>query len=271
MWTHPCGASVGTFHVNIEEVLEDFDDLASDLVSTSYQLFDSRLKQFLAFLDETEIVSKTLAEKLPYVDFDIWYENAKTTVKGMVGSGHLDWPSSQMESLSMRLSLLRHISEGKEDIPNFCSKFMYSDNNFNVMVQDFAEQIIDPTARDIRKLLERSLLSSASQAVDAIDQGGLLVPHTQQMSEAFENARKTLGDSLANLEGQNDPEEIGLSKEELKIVVGHLRACSEMLKDHMMSKGLLNDTVNQTAPLKDKLGLVAAATNVLSALLKLFT
>lgn len=257
--------------MNTDELLEDYDDLATDLVSSNYQLFPSRLSQFLTFLDETESVSKILAEKLPYVDFDNWYEEAKTTVKGMVGSGHLAWPPSRMESLSMRLSLLRHINAGEEDIPNFCSKFMYSDNNFNVMVQDFADQIVDPTARDIRKLLERSLAKFEAEPIDESTSDSLLVPQTQSMSEVFEQARKTLADLLTNLEGQNNPEEIGLSKEELRVVLGHMRACSEMLKDHMMSKGLLNDTIKQTMPLKDKLGLVAAVTNALSALLKLFT
>ena len=82
----------------------------------------------------------------------------------MVGSGDLVWPTDLKEHLSMRIELLQLIGSGEEDIPNFCVKFLYSENNLNTMVADFNRQISAPTLRDARRLVERSGASSAWEA-----------------------------------------------------------------------------------------------------------
>tara|TARA_R110002072_G_scaffold46082_2_gene127865 strand:- start:6799 stop:7536 length:738 start_codon:yes stop_codon:yes gene_type:complete len=98
---------------------------------------------------------------------------------------------------------------------------------------------------------------------------------TDDLKKTFENARVQLAEVLTDLEGINDPKEIGLSGQELKVVVGHLRACSEMLKDYYVSRGLLNDTVSLLAMQKteksDPLDVLAKLATLLSLLLTLLS
>lgn len=145
----------------LEKVIEDYDDLVGNLLSSNHSTFESRLKQFFAFVDADPV--KSVMDTLPDVDFDEWYKSAKSTVGSFVGSGNLDWPTDLKENTSMHVSLLRKISEGQFSVPDFCVDFLYSENNFNVMVMDFNEQIVSPVTSDIRKMIVRSLREPAGK------------------------------------------------------------------------------------------------------------
>jgi len=93
-------------------------------------------------------------DSLPNVDFETWYETAKKTVGGMVGSGELDWPVGKLERLALQESLLEAIASGKEKVLNFCVNFMYSDNNFDIMINDFNNQLVSQFTRDARTFIE---------------------------------------------------------------------------------------------------------------------
>jgi hypothetical protein len=140
----------------MNDFLDDYDDLVSDLTSSNYSTFELKLKQYVSFCVESDEMSRLITEKLPYVEFELWYEKCESTQGSFVGSGELSWPLDKLENLSMRFELLKYIADGKTDVPNFCCCFMYSQNNFNIMVMEFNEQIVEPIARDIRKLLTRS-------------------------------------------------------------------------------------------------------------------
>lgn len=143
-------------HANIDLAFEDYEDTVADLLSSNYKTFDTNLARFLAMLNDVDPFT-SIVRKLPDVAFENWYENAIGTVKSMVGSGDLNWPKNSDEYLAMRVALLRHIASGKEDVPNFCSKFMYAGRHFDDMIAEFADQIIEPVARDIQKRAQRSV------------------------------------------------------------------------------------------------------------------
>jgi len=137
--------------------IQDFEDLANALLNSNYSTFTAKLNRFLSFLDESSIANKVLQNQLPEVDFESWYEEACSTVKSMVGSGTLTWPSNSKEHITMTLALLKRIGSEEEDVPAFCRKFMYSENNFNTLVNDFNAQIVEPFCRDIFKLIQRNI------------------------------------------------------------------------------------------------------------------
>ncbi|WP_297478890.1 hypothetical protein [uncultured Photobacterium sp.] len=140
----------------MDDFLDDYDDIVSDLISSNYSTFEEKLKQYISYCTQPNEMNFLLSEKLPPVDFESWYEKCKSTQGSWVGSGELSWPLDKLENLSMRFELLKYIAEGKTDVPDFCCSFMYSENNFNIMVMEFNDQIVEPLARDLRKIFTRS-------------------------------------------------------------------------------------------------------------------
>jgi hypothetical protein len=138
----------------IQKAFRDYEDVASDLSSSNYKTFNNNLQQYFHVINTNKIIPQVISNKLPDIDFQTWYSKAKATVEGMVGSGHLDWPLEKSQKLAHQLELLKTIAEGNEDIINFCSNFMYVDNNFDSMTYEFIRQIVDPFTRDIKRLIE---------------------------------------------------------------------------------------------------------------------
>ncbi len=138
----------------VQKGLREFDHAASDLLRSNHYTFDSNLKKFIHVLHTNKILAALVLDSLPDVDFETWYETAKKTVGGMVGSGELDWPVDKLVRLALQESLLEAIASGNENVLNFCMKFMYSDNNFDIMINDFNNQLVIQFARDARTFIE---------------------------------------------------------------------------------------------------------------------
>jgi len=149
----------------LNQVLSEYEAAADDVLNSDHSSFDSNLKRFLHLLNTHPYLSYVNEVVLPDVDFSQWYENACKTVKSMVGSGTLDWPSDRKENLSMQLALLEHMAKGKEDPPNLCSKFMYAGKYLDDCVSKVNEQITESFIRDYRRVLENI-------AEQAIAEGG---------------------------------------------------------------------------------------------------
>ncbi len=142
--------------VNLHQIIEDYDDIVDDILSANYQTFPGRLKKYTAFIDDCAPIKDVLLNELPVVDFDSWYSTAQETAGGMVGSGTLNWPANNMESIAMHVALIRHISKDFNLLLNFCVDFLYSENHFDIMVSDFNNQIVELTSRDIKKIFARA-------------------------------------------------------------------------------------------------------------------
>jgi hypothetical protein len=92
----------------------------------------------------------------------------------MVGSGSLDWPLDSLERVALQRGLLDELVAGKEDIANFCSRFMYAGNRLDDCVVKFTDQLFRPFYRDFRRALERGVSrSSASPGPSARPPVGL--------------------------------------------------------------------------------------------------
>ncbi len=90
-------------------------------------------------------------------------------------------------------------------------------------------------------------ISKLTQLISTIE-GLFNPPAPPELSIVFKEARLALADTLARLEGINDPSEIGYEHQDLIKVMGHLRACTAMIRDDLMSRGLLSDTIEVINP-----------------------
>lgn len=158
----------------LNQVLTEYDAVADDVLSADYSSFDSKLKRLVHLLKNHPYLLYVNDTALPSVEFSRWYENACKSVKGMVGSGTLDWPVDRKEHLSMRLRLLEYMAQGNVDAPNLCSKFMYAGNQFDDCVSKVNEQIIESFVRDYRLLVE----DIASQIIsDEVENTSVIALH----------------------------------------------------------------------------------------------
>lgn len=101
------------------------------------------------------------------MDFDEWYKEGKETVRGMVGSGSLDWPPETDRRLALQLSLFRAFAADREGVSDFCTKFMYAGNHYDDMVAEVNDQLFRPMARDLRRLLARELEAAVTGGEEA--------------------------------------------------------------------------------------------------------
>lgn len=166
-------STVKISQLQFKSILEEYDCAVSDVQGATYNNFDNSLRKFLKLVNENPFISHIINSNLPIVLFDEWYEDAKKTVRGMVGSGTMDWPLVMEQRLSMQKGLLELIASGKEKVLNVCNKFMYAGSHLDDCISKFNEQIFNPFSRDIRRLIQNSSdeaisLSPASQSTHAL-------------------------------------------------------------------------------------------------------
>ncbi|MDA3821289.1 MAG: hypothetical protein PF450_01565 [Bacteroidales bacterium] len=150
----------------LNQLMSEYDATTYDVLNSDYSSFNSNLKRLLNLLENHPYFSYMNEVVLPEVYFPQWYDDACKTVKSMVGSGTLDWPTDRKEYLSMQLSLLNHIAKGNEDPPNLCSKFMYAGSRLDDCVTKVNQNIVEPFIRDYWRVFK-------SIADQAISQGGI--------------------------------------------------------------------------------------------------
>lgn len=138
----------------IIKALRDYDNGVQDLLSSNHNTFANNFKRLVFILKDNSVLSTVIAEELPDVDFSSWYKKAESTVDGAVGSGSLDWPLEKLSRLALQKALLDAIAEGQEGVLGVCTKFMYPGNDFDLMVDEFNHQIVEPFTRDVRTLVE---------------------------------------------------------------------------------------------------------------------
>jgi hypothetical protein len=164
-----------------KSILEEYDCAVIDVQGATYNNFDNLLRNFIKMINENTFISNIINSNLPIVHFDEWYEDAKKTVKGMVGSGTLEWPLVREQKLSMQKGLLELIASGKENVLNVCNKFMYAASRGDDCVAKFNEQIFNPFSRDLRRLIQNS--SDLEISVAATPQSA----HALTLKERIEN------------------------------------------------------------------------------------
>ncbi len=78
--------------ISNEDDLDEYDTLTDDVMSANYTTHTFTLKRWFFYLDNHAAFSGTINRLTNAVDFKKWYEDARKTMTGMVGSGSLEWP-----------------------------------------------------------------------------------------------------------------------------------------------------------------------------------
>jgi hypothetical protein len=153
--------------------LEDVSDALSDLRKAQFQNFQNVLIRFLSLFGEEPLFG-FLQAVLPSVDFKTWWERAKSTGGSMVGSGTLDWPIARAERVAMQLALCNAIAKGEIQFLHFAHQYCYAGTNqLSAHVREFADVILEPMLRDIKRLTEtRPLQPVLFEAMGRLPESG---------------------------------------------------------------------------------------------------
>ena len=137
-----------------QDFLEQYDDLSAHVQNARHQNFSFALQRWLGAIEAFPQAQQLLSEIEGSLNYEDWFETADAPL-GMVGSGEIHWPINSQELMAAQIGLCRSFAKDKDFLPNFCMNFMYSDNDFNVMTSDVADQIFRPLAVDFRRALVR--------------------------------------------------------------------------------------------------------------------
>ncbi len=141
-----------------------YDELTDEVVRARHQFVADHLRNWFEHLDDTPPVLLIVSRLQSGLNFPEWYKQQKTTVRSMVGSGRLQYPEETEKSLGMRLLLFREFAEGRMETHRFAIDFVYSRNDLNDLSRGVIEQLFEPMARELRRLLERELESGIPAA-----------------------------------------------------------------------------------------------------------
>lgn len=142
----------------LEPALQDLEDAVADFRQAPYQNGESILRRFVQDLDN-EPLAGFIAAALPPVDFEGWLANAESTGGSMAGSGRLDFPADRTHRVAIQMCLVRALSEGKPDLTAFTHHYCNAGyNQISAHYTVFAETVLDPALRDLRKIAEKRTL-----------------------------------------------------------------------------------------------------------------
>jgi len=160
--------------------LHEAKDRLEEVSMASHQNIDDALKRYHYVIRPDSLVGTELAKVLPNTDFDKWYEDAKSTQGGMVGSARLNWPLDTSERVSLQYKLLTNIVEGKINLIDFTFTFTYEDNNFDANNAAFVERVLyqfhNDLIRILKPVIEEEKSSSSSDSIDKPDNSSFVDP-----------------------------------------------------------------------------------------------
>ena len=130
-----------------QRALRDFQDSAEDVTRSRYSTATGALQRLAA-----SIVPGTplgdVTERLPPVNFDEWYQQQITSVRGMGGSGELEWPVDRHVRLAFQVELIRRVASGTLDVHVVALEFTHVSSRLDDNLGEFVEQIFRPFVRD---------------------------------------------------------------------------------------------------------------------------
>ncbi len=146
-------------------LLAEFDDLTDDVSRSKYEYFSTNLRRWFALLDGTTEISNLVKSLEDKVDFDHWRGEGLVTRSGM-GHGSILLPEGGKQRLGIQTGLFRWLATDDIEPHQFSLRYVSSERNFNDMIMDLVEHFFEPFARDLRRHIERNLVSMEVPASD---------------------------------------------------------------------------------------------------------
>lgn len=129
-------------------LLLQIQNIVDDLLRTDYPSFERHVKR-LARLLRAPGLRKISDELAKDVDLDAWLKAGESTVSGWVGSGRLEWPADPKQELGTVIKLIDKFAELPDwAVHYFAPVFYHVSNDYALNLQNLAEQILVPFARD---------------------------------------------------------------------------------------------------------------------------
>lgn len=195
------------------DLLQDYDDCVDAVASANNSFYKQSLQRLFSLLDETPDFAHVASRLERLVDFDAWYKDLQTRQQGSgMGGAPLNFPADRESELGVQLALFRKMSEGTINAGIFGHTFVGHARNINDDVDLVSKQLFLPTARALRRLLERATrppstgLEITAKGVPASDR---VVP-IDHNSEAYSKLTVTIEEVREAVRGENDfpdPEE----------------------------------------------------------------
>lgn len=133
--------------------LQDIEEAISDFRDSPFQGAENALARIVYLLDE-EPLAGFLVSVLPRIDFDLWWDKTKGSVRSMVGSGTLEWPIDRAARVATQVVLCRAMSTNQIGFHDFMNNFFPPVYELSAHVEGFASKLLAPLVRDIGRLTE---------------------------------------------------------------------------------------------------------------------
>ncbi|ONF95174.1 TIR domain-containing protein [Sphingomonas jeddahensis] len=124
-----------------------------DLQSSNYSTYTHPIKKLNKLLWHEDLVEYN--EKLIRgLDLDKFLSENPRTRGSMIGSGRIDWPDSQDETLGLQLLLIKRFAENPDFMLNFGYYYYHSGNKHDGNLRSLIAQLIIPFAREYRDFVD---------------------------------------------------------------------------------------------------------------------
>lgn len=141
----------------IQRSVRRFRDYANDLLRSDYNTFDEALRVFVHFCESDPVFSDIHAQlsSVPKVDFDRWYAERTGTVRSMVGSGSLSFPTDTEQKMALMYELLRRINDERVSFNGFIHNFFaLSSSSITDYIHAFNDAITEKLVRELEYRLD---------------------------------------------------------------------------------------------------------------------
>lgn len=171
--------------MTLEEFQAEYEDLLHVALTSGYQNYEMRVRDWLDLLDTAEPSRERVKALEAATDFPALYARARESMGSMVGSGTLEWSRDRTKRLGEMLGLFRYIAEGDEKWAEIATDFLYTENHFDSMVYKINTDLFEPFARDLLKDIVRSH-NEGAVAVPASDRIVRLDHNSASYAEAVD-------------------------------------------------------------------------------------
>jgi hypothetical protein len=154
--------------MTFEEFRSEYEDLVSAVSSSGYTNYSMRLRDWLDFLEDSDISRDRIRALEKMIDFKGWYESANRA-HGLAGSGDLPWARDRTERLGQLIGLFRHFADEDMSFTDFSLNFLYAGSQFDDMIYKINTELFDQFSRDLLKDLARAYEQGGARNAPASD------------------------------------------------------------------------------------------------------
>ena len=128
----------------LDQTLDIYDDVTSDVRVSNSSTFETNLERWFEIVDETPILDRVARELEARVNFPVWYKQSSIPMSSFAGSGNLRWPSGSENRIGMQIALFRAILSGNANYLGFYSAFFAGSDRLDDMVMEITNQVFGP-------------------------------------------------------------------------------------------------------------------------------